>query len=342
MALQNEQDQLTAAWRALGAESGQGWRAIELVRKLNCTVHAGRRAPGNEESLLIGIEGSPVARDVQLPRGQGFSLTRTETIDAATGRTWFALARNTGGQLGLFSLMAADLVALLAQAGDEEPSRIYSALMARIRAWQEFMKRDRTGVLSAEEEVGLFGELLVLKDILGCGMNASDAVDSWEGPDDGLHDFLIGTGAIEVKSTVSPVGFVAEIANLDQLDDSLRRPLYVGAVRLAQTTSGQTLPELCDELAAAVQEATGVATLLWSKLLSAGYIEAIREQYTRRFVQAHLGYRLIGDDSPRLTRSNVPVAVQRVKYAMDLGVIPEVATRCEEIMESLGVNAAWN
>lgn len=74
MALQNEQDQLTAAWRALGAESGQGWRVIELVRKLNCTVHAGRRAPGNEESLLIGIEGSPVGRDVQLPRGRDSAL----------------------------------------------------------------------------------------------------------------------------------------------------------------------------------------------------------------------------------------------------------------------------
>jgi len=51
---------------------------------------------------------------------------------------------------------------------------------------------------------------------------------------------------------------------------------------------------------------------------------------------------LIRDDSPRLTRSNVPAAVQRVKYAMDLGAIPEVATRCEEIIESLGVNVAWN
>jgi hypothetical protein len=343
MALRNEEDQLASAWRAMeGAESGQGWRVIEVVGKRNCIVHAGRRAPNKEEALLIGIVNAPATLDAQLPRGQGFNFTRTELIGAAGGRTWFALVRNPGGQLALFTLMAADLMALLAGVGNEDGGRIYSTLMARIRSWQEFMKRDRSGALSAEAEVGLFGELLVLREMLKSRMAATDVIDCWVGPDDGVHDFLIGTGAVEVKSTVSPSGFIAEVANLEQLDDSLRSPLYVASVRLAQTSNGLTLPELCSELTAAVQDEIGAPGLLANRLLSAGYVGTMSEQYTRRFACVAIGYRLIQMESPRLTRANVPAAVQRVKYALDLEAIPEVANRFEDIIGSLGVNSTWN
>jgi hypothetical protein len=338
MPLQNEEVQLASAWRALsGKAEGRGWKAIEIFSSPRCLVLAGRKGNGNEESLLIGIAGAPAPDESQLPRSQGFVFVRTDLAGDTSGHTWFALSRKANGQLPMFTLMAADLTSLVAKVALQDGPQIYTSLIARIRGWQEFMKRDRSGVLSADEEVGLIGELHVLMNLIAGGLSPVDAVDAWVGPDDGLHDFVIGTGGVEAKTTVAPVGFIAEIGSLDQLDDALYRPLYVAALRLSQSATGKTLPEHFEAILEETRDA-GVAPLLESRLLSAGYVESMREHYTRRFILKELTYRLIDESSPRLTRSNVPVPVHRVQYSLDLDSVPVVASNFREISNSLGLS----
>lgn len=343
MAPQNEEGQLVSAWRALSGEAGgSGWKVIDLFNAKGCKVMAGRKGSGNEESLLVGISGTSVPADSQLPCGQGFTFVHTELPGDASGRTWFALVRQPSGQLALFSLMAADLVALLERMGGDSGGRILSALMARIRAWQNFMKHNRSDLLSAEEEVGLVGELVVLGDLLTDGtVEAAGTIESWVGPIDGLHDFKIGTGGIEVKSTTAPMGFMAKVGNLGQLDNSLFQPLYIGSVRLGQSDAGKTLPDFVDALKEQIPDEAAVP-ILSNRLIAAGYIEAVRSQYVRRFVARELSYRLVKDDSPRLTRANVPSAVHEAKYTIDLEAIPVVATRFSEISSNLGVGKTWS
>ena len=341
--VRSNQEQLASAWRALaGMERGQGWRVIDVARGKNGVMQAGRCFPGREEALVIGTRGLRVGSDANLPRGQGFNVAYIDPVDSAGDWTWFALSRTSVGQPALFAMMAADLLALFSQVGGYDGERIRLAMLGRIRAWQDFMKRDRFGALGPEAELGLFGELAVLRDIIGSGVPAADAVSYWAGPEDGLQDYLIGTGAVEVKSTVSPVGFVAEIGSLEQLDDSLRQPLYVAAVRVSLSPDGQTLPEICAHLEAVLAEETGSPLALKDKLISAGYVDSMAEKYSRRFFLQHIGYKLVRPDSPRLIRGNVPAAVQRARYALDLEVIPEVASEFGAIVESLGNGTTWN
>src|SRR5262245_12424145 len=111
MALQSEDEQLSAAWRALDKKAdGRGWQVIDLLNAKNCSIMAGRRGPGNEESLLVGIPGIALGKDTQLPRGQGFAVIHTEMPGELIGLAWLAVVRQQGGQLPLFTLMAADLV----------------------------------------------------------------------------------------------------------------------------------------------------------------------------------------------------------------------------------------
>nr|WP_259394557.1 PD-(D/E)XK motif protein [Stenotrophomonas koreensis] len=339
----SNQEQLESAWRALaGMEGDQGWRVIDVARSKNGVIQAGRCFPGREESLLIGTRGLRVGSDTNLPRGQGFSVAYIDPVDSAGDWTWFALSRTSAGQPALFALMAEDLLALFAQAGGYDGERIRVAMLGRIRAWQDFMKRDRLGVLSPEAELGLFGELVVLRDIVCSGVPAADAVRYWAGPEEGLQDYLIGTGAVEVKSTVSPAGFIAEIGSLEQLDDSLRQPLYVAAVRFSLSPDGLTLPEICAELEAVFVEEAGSPLILKDKLISAGYVDLMAEKYSRRFLLQHIGYRLIRPDSPRLTRGNVPAPVQRARYSLDLEVIPVVASEFGAIFKSFGDVTTWS
>jgi len=336
MALQNEGDQLTAAWRALDQRSdGRGWRVIDISSAGNCSVMAGRKGPGNEESLLVGISGVSAGKDFQLPRGQGFLVVNTELPGQAQGMVWLALVRQQGGQLPLFTFMAADLVMLLRKMESELGSRIYLQLIARIKSWQQFMSRESPQLLTAEEEVGLVGELVVLRDLIAGGVAGADAVEAWSGPDPGLHDFILGTGAIEVKATVAPVGFIARIANLEQFDNSLYQPLYLGAVRLVQSEAGHRLPEIIDRLAEMLSAEIGTSALLTNKLGSAGYMDVMRDHYSRRFVCSELTYRLISERSPRLTRATVPSQVLEATYSLDVDAFPVTASAFSDISESL-------
>lgn len=338
----NSDIELAAAWRALsGQAAGDGWKVIELFGLGNCCVMAGRRGARNEESVLVGVRGDLPPQPFQLPRGQGFSLISTELHGYPVDHSWFALVRQESGSLELFTKVAVDLVNLMESSSAQDGPRIHSSMISRIRAWQAFMKRDSDGVLSTEEEIGLFGELLVLQNLLDDGVSEFNALESWAGPDDGLHDFLLGDGAIEVKTTMAPAGFMARIANLDQLDDSLHQPLYVAAVRLAQLSEGATLPDLIDQVAGLLED-PGASALLNSRLVSAGYMDITRTEYTRRFRCSELTYRIVGDDSPRLTRSSVPAAIHEARYSLDLDSLPVAASTYADISKSLGVKNQWN
>lgn len=334
--------ELTSAWRALsGQATGDGWKAIELFSLGNCCVMAGRRGSQNEESVLVGVKGSLPPQPIQLPRGQGFSLISTDVHSHPAGYSWSALVRHETGSLELFTKVAIDLVNLMESTSTQEGSRIHGAMISRIRAWQAFMKRESDGVLSTEEEIGLFGELLVLRNLLADGVSEFDALDSWAGPEDGLHDFLLGDGAIEVKTTVAPAGFLAKITNLDQLDDCLHQPLFIAAVRLAQLDDGMTLPELIDQVTGRLQD-PGAAALLNSRLVSTGYMDTMRPEYRRRFRCSELTYRIVGPDSPRLTRANVPASIHEARYSLDLDAFLVVASTYAGISNSLGVKNQWN
>lgn len=342
MALQSEGDQLAAAWRALHSSANKhGWQAIDIASTQLYAVMAGRRGPGNEESLLVGISGARAESDAQLPRGLGFAVKQTELPGDQRGLTWIVLTRQQGGQLPLFTMMAADLVSLLKKSPAESGDTVYALLIARIRAWQHFMSRDRLHLLTAEEEVGLFGELIVLGDLLAGGISESDALDAWVGPNGGLHDFIIGTGGIETKATAAPTGFIARIASLDQLDDSVVHPLYVGAVRLGQADTGRRLPDLVDDLMNTMG-GCGLSGPFISKLTSVGYLDAMREHYSRRFLCRELTYRLVEEKSPRLVRSTVPSLILEARYSVDLDAFPIVAQSFELISKNLGIQKQWN
>ena len=106
--------------------------------------------------------------------------------------------------------------------------------------------RQRDGVLGPEAEVGLVGELDVLDSHARAGHAA--ATQPWRrgrGPSDGLQDFVLGTGAIEVKTTMSaPSGFPAthRIARSAGRLDCVSRSSWrqCGSTR---SQPGTTLPE---------------------------------------------------------------------------------------------------
>lgn len=337
MALQSEREELQAAWRALaGPPESEGWRTIPIARRSPCKVFAGRHFPGNEEAVLVGFAPTRLPPPNLLPQGRGFLVSREE-VPGQQGHVWVALRRQQAGRLDLFAMMALDVLGTLEQLCDASNERLVEIFISRIAAWQEFMRRDSDGVLSAEAEVGLAGELELLNGLLDANLPAPVALQAWQGPLDGLHDFTFGTGAIEVKTTLSPAGFPARISSLDQLDDTIASPLFLAGVRLALDSQGNSLPDAVNALRSRLAEDPATLVTLNTRLLHAGYLDDVADRYTRRFTPAGTRFLLVSDGFPRLTRANTPAEIRTARYELDLDLISGISDQMDDVLAQLGL-----
>lgn len=313
MARPNEE--IVMAWASLaGSAASTGWSSIPIVSPPGCSLLAARRSPDNEEAILAGFAGLSIPTAEKLPEGQGFAVER---IDLGDGKAWLALTRKLTGGVELFLAMASDVVVALESEGTSDPQRLARAFLARVRAWQEFMRKGAQ-VLSPEKEIGLVGELAVLSAIIAAGVAPDVAMNAWVGPQDANQDFELGTGAIEVKTTVSPIGFPAHIGSLAQLDDSTLQPLFLAGARLAQSAAGLNLPQWVESLRAQVAGNPDAARLFSDKVIAAGYFDAHFDKYPRKFSDAGMRLAEVGPGFPRLTPGTVPLGVTEAKYNVEL------------------------
>lgn len=338
MAPRSDAVRLAEAWRALAGDAGgSGWRTVHLVQLGEVAILAGRQKPDDREALLLDFRHARLPPPSQLPAGRGFSVEATRH-PSLPNLQLLALTRQQGARTDLFEAMAQDLIALLANAVHEDVQAVVDAVLARIRAWQDFMSYPRAGNLSEEEEIGLYGELVVLEQLLAALPDSAAVVDMWQGPLRGLHDFMLPIGAVEAKATTSATGFRATIGSLEQLDLSIRSPIYLAATRLAASNTGSTLPQRVAQLRASLTTCSGQATQSFSaRLLRAGYIDAFADRYTRRLIVSDLRWIEVSADFPLLTAASVPHGVVSARYVIDLDMHPLPTTSLTTILEAAGL-----
>ncbi len=336
MALRNDLDEIQSAWRALGEITDSlGWNTIHIGNAGQCPIRAGRYFPVNTEAMLIGFLSAQIPPDAQLPQGQGFSVSTVSVPSADPSHHWIALSRQDNGSRDLFTTMAVDLIGMLKSFVESDENQRLQAFLTRIRAWQDFMRRGVKGVLGSEAETGLFGELVFLQYLLG-KVPPSIAVDAWRGPLGGVQDFTLGTGAVEVKTTVQSHDFPATIGTLDQLDDTHIQPLFIAAIRLSPDASGLTLPEQALALRSQLACEPTILSIFDARLFHAGLFDANAGQYFWRFLLSEFRIFRISDEFPRLIRANVPIGIEKAGYQIDLDRIQSPEIDLDHALQQLG------
>lgn len=322
-------DEIQLAWDSIQvAERSPGWSTVAVLSGHRGRFRAGRNFPDQCEALLAGFPASAIPRSEKLPEGLGFHVARAEV--GQDELVWLALTRSQNGNIELFSTMVSDVVQACSAASVTDHISGLRIFLGRIRAWQEFMRRGACP-LSAESEVGLMGELTLLEKMLEIGMNPEIAVGSWAGPLNGLRDFELGFGAIEVKTTIAATGFIARIAALEQLDDTNCNPIFIGAVKYTLTESGQTLPEKINKINALLGSDALVLSGFNDRVLAAGYFAAHASQYHRRFSLQKIALLEVDKNFPRLTHGNVTSGVVSARYEINLEPF---------LIQDVGLNAA--
>jgi len=142
------------------------------------------------------------------------------------------------------------------------------ALDETLSIWSRVLARRRR--LSDDQEVGLMGELFVVRALLGSAGEGL-TIDSWRGPLAEEHDFGFAAFDAEVKTTTAEARR-HWVNNLTQLMPTRDRPLWLVSIQITRAGSGhgESLPELIDQVRSALSEQgrrrcnNVLAQLFWS------------------------------------------------------------------------------
>jgi hypothetical protein len=314
-------EEFKLAWSSLAShDSIPGWQAINLTAVGSVGLRAGKRSPDNAEAILLEFPCARFAAADKLPEGVGFAVERANP--EKPGQLCLALTRRPAGNAELFTAMVCDVVGAMDESSSDgaNEKKLLQIFISRVSAWQEFMRKGAQA-LSPEAEIGLIGELIVLRSIIDAGVTIATVIESWVGPLDGIQDFELGFGAVEVKTTLANQGFPAKINSLEQLDDCVRKPIFLAGIRLKNLEAGKNLPEMAQEISNMFLDDPESTRIFSDRLLSAGFHEAHSHRYSRRFIVDGAKIMQVFDGFPRMTPGTVPSGIRRAIYEIDLDSI---------------------
>ena len=325
---------LTQAWRALAHQrADEDWRVVHLVSLGDVELEAGCHFPASREALVVAFPNALTIDPLRLPQGKGFDVIQVSD-QIETGRTSIALVRKPEGSFDIFATIVTDVLRTLSGMTAATESAILDALLERVREWQSFMSKTHRP-LSSDGQVGLFGELRMLQVLLASPLGFT-GLDCWQGPLRAAQDFHIGTGSIEVKSTIQKGSFLARINSVEQLDSD-KRPSFLAAFRFEESSDGTSLVELVAELRAAFVQG-GVHRGFDALLMVMGYLDEHAPLYERLLSTKQLRVFEVNGEMPRLERARLPAAVRSAVYVLDLDALEIEPLEHPELLNAFGLN----
>lgn len=200
----------------------------------------------------------------------------------------------------------------------------WKAVAATIRAWQSAWKPARQE-MEKTVQVGLFGELLVLRTLMIPALGPS-AVSQWSGPESERHDFVGGQLHIEVKTTRKSRA-EHDISRLDQLRVPVGCQLLFVSIQLEQSIGGdKTLATQVDAVVDLLRGDAAALDEFMTKMVNMGWSEEMRNsgELLRFFVRCAEVY-AVDEDFPRMPDDfQPPSGVVSVKYTVDLANLPSL------------------
>ena len=128
------------------------------------------------------------------------------------------------------------------------PQELMASLEQVIQKWQSILKALKTEQPPLSVQIGLFGELLFLKQcVLKFGPGA---VDGWFGPQNSRHDFEFSFGAFEVKTSRVLAEKRMTVHGLAQFDVSSDSNLQLLLIQVEFATNGVSIADIIEALLA--------------------------------------------------------------------------------------------
>lgn len=194
--------------------------------------------------------------------------------------------------------------------------------------WRNFFLLEKDIQLSKERELGLLGELSLLKQLIS--MYGAVAVSFWSGCNDETHDFYVRGNAIEVKATAQKAPYKVNISSEYQLDtQDVLNDLYLQFYAFRKSESdGFPLPVMVHDIELLLVSDSTYLQQFYQKLERYGYLQACAELYqTGYFVREDCLYK-VDTQFPRIEHCKLEAGLSNVTYSINVDmcqkfIVPE-------------------
>lgn len=216
----------------------------------------------------------------------------------------------------IFYSLCNDLVSITDNYDND--TAMISAVEERLKRWQQLLKQDRSRAMNLQRQMGLFSELLCLRDIIVPNFGIGQAIISWVGPDFDKQDFLLDNAIIEVKSYKTSKGQTTHISSIKQLISD-KVPLFLLTYGLTQTENGESIADIVNSIKISLKkESNEIKNKFEGKLLEYGYIPEITKTEFYKFIVDKNRVFLTSGDFPKIQPRHIKHGIIDVKYSIDL------------------------
>ncbi|WP_203340234.1 PD-(D/E)XK motif protein [Planococcus beijingensis] len=255
-------------------------------------------------------------------------ITITKNIKKDGGDLFLILESSEDWEV--FRSLCKDLISVTVKYKDEE--KMMSVIDGRLHKWQQMLKSASLKKLSIEEQMGLYGELLCLKELVIPELGVLDALKAWTGPQKDKQDFLLENAVIEVKCSKTTKGEMATISSLGQLSSN-KNKFFITFYNISPSEKGTTIEELSKEIKEKhFNEHPSLVEFFESKLLEYGYISELNPLLEKFQVDNKKAY-VVNEKFPRLTSSQVDTRIVSVKYTIDLSRLSEFEVEYDNVIK---------
>jgi hypothetical protein len=272
----------------------------------------GRDGRGRFAFQLDALGALPGSGAVDRPAGMDVVLD-----DVGNGLVRLTLLLHDAEDFAIFRVLCADLLEVTRTLEPGEAERAMRMLLGRLGHWQEVLARRRIGRLSRQEEMGLLGELLFLRDVLLPRMGIVSAVAAWRGPYGEEQDFAVSGAIVEVKTQGASSDARFIVSSEEQLNTS-SGPIFVCRQCLATASAegGASLDSLAGELLVTTAHLSVADSRLRTGLDAAGWTNSVG--YDSRWSLEERSYFAVTDGFPRIVRADLRLGVSRVRYQVSV------------------------
>lgn len=265
----------------------------------------------DSSSLVIALEIRKLPQDIRLPE-----IEVGDVLDVVFFEHdgILRIGLTSINYADVFYVLVDDLVeSIIINQGLEAGSR---AAMTRLHRWKRLLEASTQG-LSKSAQRGLFGELSVLRSVIGA-VGKSDGINAWLGPDGGTRDFELNKTGIEVKTTAGKGLLSVRISSERQLEMVAVEHLFLWCVSIEKSDTGKTINDMINSVRDLIENDFATLEVFENKLMRSGYSFADQGRYTAKYViRDHFVYQIL-EGFPRITAADIPNCVFDVNYSIDL------------------------
>ena len=310
------------------------WNELALAGGTESGITRLRVAPDSTHDLFIGViqpnarrvfwyevPSGAITDDYRLPHLRSIRVTVTPALDGR-GVTRVQLELEQNDLSDVFNAMVNDLASAVALTRDNEAGLL--ALSQRAERWRRLLETQGGGGMSAADRRGLAGELIVLNRLLDMQGDVAGTVAMWTGPYGKHQDFQAGSGAIEVKTTVTKQPQSLIVTSERELDRTGVPHLFLLHVSLDERRggSGLSLNDLVVALRSRLAEDALALPTFEEGLVNYGYLPDQAALYeTTRYTVRELNAFEVVDGFPCITERDVPTGVGDVEYRVQLSAM---------------------